>query len=164
MVTTTDTAIIAKAAAVIEALTPTPVLLGNEPFTENKFPNPRLSRWALATLEGRVFRVFEVAPAPGVPRVDLGIRHPEATMCIVTLLVTVAYPARPSLFGYAEARELWAVMSDDALRIRNALTRVSALEGVAHLANFVEPRNPDLSRDHIWFTEMSVRAQFYVAQ
>lgn len=164
MTTTTPAAIMAKIAQVLEALTPASAPANNESFAENKAPHPQLNRWTLATAEERVFRLFEVAPMPGAARVDLGVQHPEATLCNETFLVVVAYPARPSLIGYTQLRDLWNLMSADAQQIRNALALLTGLVGSGHSANFVEVRGVDRSRDNIWFQEISVRAQFYVAQ
>lgn len=162
--TTTLAAIMARAVTVIEALTPVTVPLNDEDFNENKAPHPRLARWTLAGPEAHVFRLFEVAPAQGAERVDFPHQDPEETMCIETFVVTIAYPNRASLLGLEELREVWAVMAADALQIRNALATGAGLESDSHIANFVKPKNPDLTRDHILFQEITVRAQFYAAQ
>jgi hypothetical protein len=161
--TTTPAAIIAKLVTVIEALSPQPEPLGRT-FRRLKQPQSQrltLRKWSLTSGAG-VFRIFDVVRAG--EREDLGVQDPRATLARVPLLVTLAYPASPSLCGLSEYGELEDLIDADACQVRNAIYSVSALADGGHQASDVTIRAPDRDGDQAWFQDLAVVATFYVAQ
>ncbi len=170
MSTTTAGAIIAHLVTRITAIVPETVVNLGAPPTARGFryndtePSRPLRRWLPDAGGNDMFRRFDLEEEDGPA--DIGIVHPDEKLMFVRLLVTLAYPARPTLFGLTSRRALKNLIEIDTAQVVDELASPSAiLAGDAHQANAdVRALRPDrLSEDH-WFQDVSLTAVFYTAQ
>lgn len=165
MVTITPAAVIAHLVTLIEGLNPTRVPKDNVGFLENPPPNGPIKTWPIRNDRTRVLRLFEVAQDGG-DRVDLHIQDPQATLCEIPLLVTIAYPSVPALHGLEKWRDMHAVISADAQLIRNAIWLPSGLAGAGHqgFKKDIRIRPPQRVNAAVWYQEIAAVAILYVSQ
>jgi hypothetical protein len=159
MTTITLAEIIELLAEVIGDLTPTttaPQSVGA--FRRNLAPKPPLRQWLPAAGGNDVARLFEVARVGR--REDGGINHHAARLATVPLIVTLAYSAQPTLYGFTERHQLEALIEADAHQIHDAISLPTGLAGVGHIACYPTIERPDQG-DRIWFQDVSVDVLFY---
>lgn len=164
MTTITPAQIVAHMVTLIQGLNPTRVPKDNVGFLENPTPNGPLATWPIRAGSTRILRLFEVAQSGD--RVDLHIMDPQATLCEIPFLVTVAYPSVPALHGLEKWRDMEAVMSADAQLIRNALWLPSGIAGPGHQGFKRETRirAPQRGNAAVWFQDVVATAVMYVSQ
>lgn len=166
MTTVSPSQILSKVISVITGLTPAVVPLNNLGFAENPARNGPLRTWPIK-IDGvgavRVFRVFEAHPIGDLTRP--GVNDPEATFAELAMRVTVAYSSVPTLYGFDNYADLHDVISADAIQIANALARPTGLVGAGHLSlRRPTPKTPDRGNAAIWFQDIDMVAQFYLAR
>lgn len=80
-----------------------------------------------------------------------------------TMLVTVAYPVLPALYGRDELDELECVMRQDATLVRDVLFAPTNYVDEQWLA-YVTPRPPDRDDERCWFQVFEIRLIYSEAQ
>lgn len=158
MTTTTLEDIIAKFVTVIEALTPTTVTTPSHTFKLSKAPNRPLRLWLPDAGDNLMLRRFDIGRDGSFT--NLGVNHTVAALVTVPILMTIAYPAKPKLYGLAQLNDLRATIGKDALQIQNKLLASGTRSNVAHLANYVEIRRLDETQETRWFQDLAIDVTF----
>lgn len=162
MTTRTLTEIMNHYATVIAALTPAVVTSPVKLFRRSTAPNRPLRAWIPDAGGNDMLRRFEVKPDGA--RQDLGTMSTSTARVLRPIVITVAYPAVPKLYGLGSDFDLEALIESDATQIRNAIFDVGGLVGSGHQANFITQLGVDQADERIWFQDFAVDAQFFMAQ
>jgi len=160
MTTTTITTIFAKVATVVAALTP--AAISSRPFQRATFATRPLRRWIPSTGPDGMLRMFEVRGDGD--EVPIGIQDPGANLVSAAISVTVAYPAQPKLYSYAELYEIEGLIAGDARQIRDAIIAPTGLADGGHQASLYGAMSLDRSDDRIWYQTLDFDAVYYTAQ
>lgn len=162
MTTWTIGQIVERCIAVVEALTPDTAEPQGRKFVLNRAASRPLRRWlADAGNNGRM-RLFDITTGS---RSDVGPNPMQVVQVEFDLLITVAYPSDPKLYGLVERHHLEALIENDARQIRDALARPAGLAGSGHVANFVTALPPlDRTDERAWFQDVPLTARFYTPQ
>jgi hypothetical protein len=116
-----------------------------------------LRKWANENPTSAALRTFELR---GGAIADSSMNDPGAHQVTQAVRLTVAYPAKPALFGREGLDDLEAIMFEDARQIRDALfgpTQGAYLAG--HSVTAVERDTPETS-DPVWFSNFTIRLTF----
>lgn len=160
MTTSTLAEIIAKIATVITALTPGALSAQRFDRAPRRYP---LRLWApqqgASTATLRKFEINRVGP-----RQDPGVIDPTAYFVNRDVLVTVAYPVLPALYGRNDLDDLEDIVEADALQIRDALFSPTGLASAAHQETVVVVEDLDRSDDDVWFQPFTLTVKYFSPQ
>lgn len=158
MATTTLATARDSIAAVLEALTP--ASLADKPF--RRCPGRyRLKQWATEQAKGsNVLRRFDLVRGAGDEAAWI---DPTSVERNDELLLTVAYPASPPLYGANELADMDSIVRADARMLRDAIFASENYPAGVY-AQFVVIEPLDESSSDVWFQELRITVIYREAQ
>lgn len=160
MTTSTLAEILAKVRSVVTSLTPGSLSAQRFDRAPRRYP---LRLWAVQQgASSATLRKFEVKRTG--PREDPGVIDPTAYFVNRDLLLEVAYPALPALYGREDLDDLEDLVEADALQIRDALFSPTGLANDAHQETVVVVEELDRGDDDVWFQPFTLTVKYFSPQ
>lgn len=162
MATTTVAVIIAAQRALVVACSPASAVLTDVGF-EHVAKRHRLSTWLEANGGGTAsLRKFEIAREGA--RKDHDLLFPDQALVQRELVLSVAYPTAPDLYGTDEAFSLEDVAEADAAELRNVLIDPVNITTSGHLATWVTVDGLDRDNPDVWVMKLKLTVEYYEVQ
>lgn len=160
MMTTDTTSVIEHLVTVIQGITPeaSPASPG---FVRASGPTRTLRRGLPPGSGTALVRLFDLRSQGSD---EIGIEAPAVKLVTVQLLLTIAYPSVPKLYGLTELHALEALIESDRHQIIDKVEAPGGLVGAGHQANTARQRTLDQADEQQWFQEIEIEALFYTTR